>query len=59
MHQPSLLTVLNSHGSFYCAGGASEGREGHPGGHGPLVGHQDALLLPGPRQPLPHHGVPP
>jgi hypothetical protein len=40
------------------AGGAREGGEGHSGGGGPSVGRQNVLLLPGPSQPLPHHGVP-
>ena len=33
-------------------------RAGRPRGGRPHVDRQDVLLLPGPRQPLPHHGVP-
>ena len=44
---------------YHFLGCPREGGEGHPGGGGPPVGGQDVLLLPGPRQPLPHHGVPP
>ena len=42
----------------YHPGCPREGWEGHPGGGGPPVGGQDVLQLPGPRKPLPHHGVP-
>ena len=42
----------------YHPGCPREGWEGHPGGGGPPVGGQDVLQLPGPGQPLPHHGVP-
>ena len=42
----------------HCAGGARAGRARHPGRGRPPVGGQDVLLVPGPHQPLPHHGIP-
>ena len=38
--------------------GSCESGAWYPGGGWPPVGRQDVLLLPGPRQPLPYHGVP-
>ena len=43
---------------FLVSVGSCESGAWYPGRGRPSVGGQDVLLVPGPGQPLPHHGVP-